>query len=285
MQAIAAAFGVAARAARAGPPVPEGREPGGGRALRGDGPDDGGLRPSGRAAGAAVPARRAAGHGRACPSEIEIWGIDSRRASRGLGLGLHGRAGGRVHGLPDRGRAGRAAVRGGFRGPGRWWSRTRGGADTWRTSSHPSSSATHAACRTLSSARSSWPGTGARPIRSRGSRPAGSMPSTPCTRRWSRASSPMTWRSTRSARPMAGASWRCPTWSSGSRRRAPSPTRSRSSTSSLMITSRATLNATGASYFAAGGAALNSSARWCFQSLAMPVVPWPRVSSLAGMST
>ena len=38
-------------------------------------------------------------------------------------------------------------------------------------------------------------------------------------------------------------------------------------------------------YFAAGGATLNSSARWCFQNLAMPVVPWPRVSSLAGMST
>ena len=35
-----------------------------------------------------------------------------------------------------------------------------------------------------------------------------------------------------SARPMAGASWRSPTWSSGSSRRAPSPTRSRSSTSS-----------------------------------------------------
>ena len=44
-------------------------------------------------------------------------------------------------------------------------------------------------------------------------------------------------------------------------------------------------SAIGSSYFAVGGPTLNSSARWCFQNFAMPVVPWPRVSSLAGMST
>jgi glutathione S-transferase len=52
----------------------------------------------------------------------------------------------------------------------------------------------------------------------------------------------------------------------------------------LMITSLATLNATEMFYFATGGPRLNSSASWCFQNLAMPVVPWPRVFSLAGMS-
>jgi hypothetical protein len=38
-------------------------------------------------------------------------------------------------------------------------------------------------------------------------------------------------------------------------------------------------------YFAACALGCSNSARWCFHNLAMPVVPWPRVSSLVGMST
>ena len=55
----------------------------------------------------------------AVPDEIEIWGIDSQDASRGVGLGLRTRAGGRVHGRSHPGGANRPAPLAGERHAGR----------------------------------------------------------------------------------------------------------------------------------------------------------------------
>ena len=49
------------------------------------------------------------------------------------------------------------------------------------------------------------------------------------------------------------------------------------------VTATTAAGATTASYLR--GAVCSSSARCCFQSFAMPVVPWPRVSGPPGSST